>query len=130
MTTLDVLARESLPEMSRLATSDPERERVARAIEMVEQIRDGAERVRRIVRDVKTFARGDDDVRVPVAVDEVLDAALHLVAHDLKQRARLVRELSPVPRVEANESRLGQVFLNLLVNALQALPASPATGEN
>jgi CheY-like chemotaxis protein len=78
--------------------------------------------VQRIVRDVKTFARGDDDVRGPLDVAAVVDAALQLAGSDLRQRARLVRDFARVPKVEANESRLGQVFLNLLVNAAQALP--------
>jgi two-component system cell cycle sensor histidine kinase/response regulator CckA len=130
MATLEVLARQALPEMTRLATSDPERERILRVVELIEQVSDGAERMRRIVRDVKTFARGDDEALAPIEVAEVLDAALQLVAHDLRQRARLVREFAPVPPVKANESRLGQVFLNLLVNALQALTAPPAAGTN
>ncbi|MGO8994360.1 MAG: PAS domain S-box protein [Polyangiaceae bacterium] len=122
MANLEVIARFSLPEMTNLASSDGERERIARVAEMVAQVRDGAERMRRIVRDVKIFARGDDDSREPVDVRGVLDAALQLVAHDLRQRGRLVRDFGPTPKVMANESRLGQVFLNLLVNALQALP--------
>jgi PAS domain S-box-containing protein len=124
MANLEVLARHSLPEMTRLASSNAERERLAQVTEMVAAVRDGAERMRRIVRDVKTFARGDDESSEPVDVSAVLDAALQLVAHDLRERARLVRDFAPVPRVDANESRLGQVFLNLLVNALQALPAA------
>jgi two-component system cell cycle sensor histidine kinase/response regulator CckA len=123
MANLEVIARHSLPEMTRLASSDAERERLMRMTEMVAQVRDGAERMRRIVRDVKIFARGGDETNEPVDVSAILDAALQLVAHDLRARARLVRDFAPVPKVEANESRLGQVFLNLLVNALQALPA-------
>ncbi len=122
MANLDVLARKSLPEMLVLARDDDERGRIARAAEMIEQSRDGADRMRRIVRDVKTFARGDDETREPVDVQSSLDAALQLVSHELRRRARVVRDFAPVPKVEANESRLGQVFLNLLVNALQALP--------
>src|SRR5207302_3135867 len=53
------------------------------------------------------------------------DASLHLVDNEIRHRARLVREYADVPRVDANESRLGQVFLNLLVNAVQSLPARP-----
>ena len=122
MANLDVLARKALPEMLLLAHDDDDRARIAKAAEMIEQSRVGAERMRRIVRDVKTFARGDDETREPVDVQSSLDAALQLVAHELRRRARVVRDFAPVPRVEANESRLGQVFLNLLVNALQALP--------
>ncbi len=121
MASLDVLARRLLPEMLTLAHDDEGRARVGRVAEIVEQARDGADRMRRIVRDVKTFARGDDDTREPLEVHTVLDAALQLVSHDLRDRARVVRDFAPVPRVLASESRLGQVFLNLLVNALQAL---------
>jgi PAS domain S-box-containing protein len=123
MANLEVIARHALPEMLELAANDEERERILRVTEMVEEARGGAERMRRIVRHVKTFARGDDDPREAVDVGEVLDASLQLVAHELRQRVRLVREVAPVPKVEASESRLGQVFLNLLVNALQALKA-------
>jgi two-component system cell cycle sensor histidine kinase/response regulator CckA len=122
MANLEVLARHSLPEMAGAATSDGERDRIRRVVEMVDQARDGADRMRRIVRDVKIFARGEDDSLEPVDLAVVLDAALHLVAYDLRRRGRLVRDFAPVPKVNGNESRLGQVFLNLLVNALQALP--------
>jgi PAS domain S-box-containing protein len=122
MANLDVLSRKLLPDVLLSAPDDDARQRVARVAEHVEHARDGAERVRRIVRDVRTFARGDDDAREPLDVQAVIDAALQLVAHELRDRARLVRDFAPVPRVSASESRLGQVFLNLLVNALQALP--------
>ncbi len=130
MANLDVLARKLLPELLMLAHDDAERARVARVAEAVEQARDGADRMRRIVRDVKTFARGDDDTREPLEVQAVLDAALQLVSHDLRDRARLVRDFAPVPRVLASESRLGQVFLNLLVNALQALSSRESGAEH
>jgi CheY-like chemotaxis protein len=45
-----------------------------------------------------------------------------MALHEIVHRARLVRELGDVPPVEANEARLGQVFLNLLVNAAQSIP--------
>jgi CheY-like chemotaxis protein len=45
-----------------------------------------------------------------------------MALHEIVHRARIVRELGEVPPVEANEARLGQVFLNLIVNAAQAIP--------
>jgi CheY-like chemotaxis protein len=53
---------------------------------------------------------------------EVVAPALRMTRHALRGRARLVEEYGPVPRVEGNESRLGQVLLNLLINAVQAIP--------
>ena len=49
-----------------------------------------------------------------------------MVANEIRHRARLVKEYDQVPDVVANEARLGQVFLNLLLNAVQALPEEHA----
>jgi len=85
----------------------------------------GADRVARIVRDLKTFSR-DDESRRPVDARAALESALQLARGEIKRRARIVRDLQPVPPVDASESRLGQVFLNLLVNAAQAIPDGAA----
>ncbi len=84
--------------------------------------RDGAERVRMIVRDLKIFSRSEDDKRGPVDVEHVLESTVRMAWNELRHRARLVKLYGKVPPVEANESRLGQVFLNLIVNAAQAIP--------
>jgi PAS domain S-box-containing protein len=83
---------------------------------------EGAECVRTIVRDLKIFSRAEEDNRGPVDVQRVLESSLRMAWNEIRHRAELVREYSPVPPVYANESRLGQVFLNLIVNAAQALP--------
>jgi CheY-like chemotaxis protein len=56
----------------------------------------------------------------------LLESALRMVGSDIRHRARLVRHFEPVPEVLGNEAQLGQVFLNLLVNAVQALEGRPA----
>src|SRR5262245_5804145 len=96
---------------------------------MVEQARDGAERVRRIVRDLKTFSRPDEDVVAPVDVWRVIESSVNLASSTIQQRACLRTDLSPVPLVVANETRLGQVFVNLLVNAAQAIPEGAAASN-
>jgi PAS domain S-box-containing protein len=83
----------------------------------------GAERVASIVRDLRTFARADDSLRGPVDVRAALEAALNIAGNEIKQKATLVRDYEPVPPVEANPNRIEQVLLNLLLNAVQALPA-------
>ena len=83
----------------------------------------GADRVRRIVKDLKTFSRQDEDARGPVDLRAVMDSAAKLAAGELRPRAQLVRDYAAeVPQVEGNEARLAQVFLNLIINAAQALP--------
>jgi PAS domain S-box-containing protein len=85
--------------------------------------RHGAERVATIVRDLRTFARGDEGARAPVRLTSVLEAALNIASAEVEARARVVRFYDEVPPADANESRLEQVFLNLLLNAAQAIPA-------
>jgi len=85
--------------------------------------REGVDRIRAIVDDLRTFARGRDDEPQPVDVRRAMRAAATMVRHELRGRARLELELSEVPPVQASEARLCQVFVNLLVNAAQATPA-------
>lgn len=81
-----------------------------------------ARMVRDIVRDLNLLSRDEGEVRRPTDVHAVLESAIRISLSDISLRARLVRDLDPVPAVLANESRLGQVFVNLLVNAFQAIP--------
>jgi len=78
--------------------------------------------VQHIVRDLKVFSRSDEDTRGPVDVEHVIESALRLAGNEMRHRAQVRKRYSSVPPVEANESRLGQVFLNLIVNATQAIP--------
>ena len=82
----------------------------------------GADRVRRIVQDLKLLSRTGEDRVAPVDVTRALELALHIAGNDLRQRARVVSRLAAVPPIVGDESRLSQVFLNLLVNAAQAIP--------
>ena len=91
------------------------RDAVAEALE-------GAERVRQIVLSLKPFSRVDEHQRVHCDVARIVEASLNMAKNELRHRARIVRDLKPVAPVFANEARLGQVFLNLLVNAAQAIP--------
>jgi signal transduction histidine kinase len=88
--------------------------------------RESAERIRHIVRDLKLFSRADDEKRGPVDVRRVMESSLRMAYNEIKHRARLVKNYTPVPAVFANESRLGQVFLNFLVNAAQSIPEGQA----
>ncbi len=89
--------------------------------EPVDEARDALERVRQIVRDLKTFSRSDDEKRVPLDVRRVIESSLRMAWNEIRHRARLVKEYGDVTSLEANESRLGQVILNLIVNAAQAI---------
>jgi PAS domain S-box-containing protein len=90
------------------------------------EAKDGAERVKQIVSDLRTFARVDEPRRVPCDVAQVVSAALNMARNETRHRARVVTHFEPTGPVLANEARLGQVFLNLIVNAAQAIPDGKA----
>jgi two-component system, cell cycle sensor histidine kinase and response regulator CckA len=87
----------------------------------LEGIRTGAERVRDVVRGLRSFTRPDDETVSAVEISAVVRAVLELVRKEIEARARLELDLRETPAVRANEARLVQVVLNLLVNAWQAL---------
>ena len=89
--------------------------------EILTGIQDGADRVRRIVADLQAFSRPQEDVRGRIDLRRVLEWATRMTAAQLRPRARLTMDLGEYPAVEASEVRLGQVFVNLLVNAAQAI---------
>jgi signal transduction histidine kinase len=89
---------------------------------------EAAHRIRRIVRDVGSFARQNALLRI-VDPRAVLEGALAMVESQLRQRARVECKHDAVPPVMADEGRLAQVFVNLLLNALQAFPDSDEPGE-
>jgi PAS domain S-box-containing protein len=96
-------------------------------IEALREALEGAGRVRSIVRDLKTFSRADEINDGPVDLHRVLDATANMASNEIRYRARLVKDYAPELRsVPGNESRLGQVFLNLIINAAQAIPEGAA----
>jgi PAS domain S-box-containing protein len=94
----------------------------------INDAREAAARVRLIVRDLKIFSRSPiDEPKCRVDVQAVMESSLRMAWNEIRHRARLVKLYGcGVPNVEANEGRLGQVFLNLIVNAAQALPEGHA----
>jgi PAS domain S-box-containing protein len=95
----------------------------------LEDARTGSNRVREIVRDLKMFSRADLESRGPVDVESVVKSSIAMASNEIRHRARLVRREGNPPPVLATEARLGQVVLNLLVNAAQAIPEA-ATESN
>ena len=78
-------------------------------------------RIRDIVRDLRLFTRPNEERSTMVDLRETLDSTARLARVEIRHRARLVKDFRPVPLVYGNEARLGQVFLNLVVNAAQAI---------
>jgi signal transduction histidine kinase len=93
---------------------------------MIQGIKEGAERARKIVRDLRVFARTQDDVWQPVDLHEEIESSLTLLNHLLKDRVTVHRKFGELPEVECIRSQVDQVFLNLLANAAQAIPGPGA----
>jgi signal transduction histidine kinase len=109
------LLAEALPRMEEAGASTTDMD------EMLRDARAAAERVRVIVRDLKTFSRGDEERVGPVALRPVIEATINMAYNEIRHRARLVKDYGESSRVQGNEARLGQVFLNLLLNAAQSI---------
>jgi len=101
--------------------------RLADLSRAVDETRQGAERIRTLVRDLRAFSHGvDRDDAGRVEVNRVLEFVIRIAENEIRHRARLVKSFGEIPAVEASESRLGQVFLNLVVNAAQAIAEGSA----
>lgn len=100
--------------------------------ELISETLDGTRRIQTIVKDLLTFSRhtGEHEAVVPVLVEKALDSVLHLAQVPImKAQATIIRQYTNVGTVMAVEPRLGQVFLTLVMNALQALPAEGGRRE-
>ncbi|HVV84904.1 MAG TPA: response regulator [Kofleriaceae bacterium] len=96
------------------------------AMDAIDEIIHGAWRVQRIVSDLGVFGRGEAEAAGPVDVLATVGWAIRVTAHELRPRAQVVTHLEPVPPVIGTDARLGQVMVNLLTNAAQAIAAAPA----
>ncbi len=115
-------------ELPLLLSSDPRQSRLdACGVEqLLVDAREGAARVSAIVRDLRQLSRSDDVTTGPLDVANVLASSIKMAFNEIRHRARINELYAPAPLVQANASRLGQVFLNLLVNAAQAIPEGRA----
>jgi two-component system NtrC family sensor kinase len=89
---------------------------------MLAGIREGADRTRKIVGDLRVFARTPDDVWQTIDLHEDLESSLTLLNHLVKDRITVVRDYGELGAVECVRSQIDQVFLNVLANAAQAIP--------
>jgi C4-dicarboxylate-specific signal transduction histidine kinase len=103
----------------------------AEALESLRDAKEGVQRVSAIVRDMKSLSRhGAGDPPAPVDLQRVADAAINLSRGAVRTRATVVRAYGEVPTVYGSETRLGQVLINLLVNAAQAMARPDPTSNH
>lgn len=91
--------------------------------DLLAESREGVNRVRKIVQDLKDFSRvGAEDEWQWADLHAGLESTLNIVWNELKYKTTVVREYGALPQVHCLPSQLNQVFMNLLVNAAQAIP--------
>ena len=95
---------------------------IAGLVTMLVEAREGAQRVSTIVRELRSFSRADGETRRRVDLRAVVESAIKITGHEIRHRARVSTVFEAVPPVWANEARLEQVVVNLLMNAAQAVP--------
>jgi two-component system, NtrC family, sensor kinase len=88
---------------------------------LLKESQDGLARVTRIVQDLKDFSHVDETGWQQASLEQGMDSTLNVVSNEIKYKADVVKQYTGLPAVECMPSQLNQVFMNLLVNAAQAI---------
>jgi signal transduction histidine kinase len=89
---------------------------------LIENFEEGAKRIHSIIGDLRAFSRLDSDDFRSVDLHKPIEQALNLIRHEYRDRITIHRDFGDLPKIDCNEGRLSQVFMNLVVNACQAIP--------
>jgi len=89
--------------------------------DLVRESLEGAERVRSIVADLKTFSRMDESGYRQADLNECLRSTINIVWNEIKYKATLKKELGEIPQTRCSPQQMNQVFMNLLVHAAHAI---------
>jgi len=91
--------------------------------ELVKETLEGALRVNNIVQDLKGFAKIKDEVTL-ADINDGLESTINIIHNEIKYKATLFKELGDIPRVSCNLSQINQVFMSILINAVQSMNVS------
>jgi PAS domain S-box-containing protein len=96
---------------------------VLRDIEdLVAESREGTERIKKIVSDLKGFSHPGEDRQQMADINAGIESTLNVVWNEIKYKAQVSKELGDIPPVRCYPQQINQVFMNILVNAAQAIP--------
>ena len=88
---------------------------------LLKESKNGIERIRKIVMDLRTFSREDKEGMSLVNLNEVLESVINIVWNEIKYKADFLKNFEPLPLVQCSPQKIGQVFINILINATQAI---------
>lgn len=88
---------------------------------LIKESLDGMLRIQRIVADLRSFSHSDESHWEEADITELIQLALNIARNEIKYKAEVVKEYAAVPKILCYPQQLSQVFLNLIVNAVQAI---------
>jgi signal transduction histidine kinase/ActR/RegA family two-component response regulator len=91
-------------------------------LDLIEESLDGMKRIRDIVSSLQSFAATGKAERTQLDLNEILESVLTILQNQVEYKAVLVKELNPAPLIAGDRAKLAQVFLNLILNAVHAVP--------
>lgn len=94
------------------------------SVSLIDESLDGSDRVKRIVQDLKGFSRVDEAEDKLADINAGLESTINIVWNEIKYKATVFKEYGDIPQTRCNLGQLNQVFMNILINAAQAIPES------
>jgi len=91
------------------------------APDLIKESLEGAERIQTIVKNLKNFSRVDEAQYKSADINECIESTLNIVWNELKYKVKLTKELGEIPLTKCYPQQLNQIFMNLLINASQAI---------
>jgi hemerythrin-like metal-binding protein len=88
---------------------------------LLKESQDGLARVKRIIQDLLDFSNADESTWQRISLEGCMDSVLNVAMSEIKDKAAVVKEYKGLPEVECMPSQINQVFLNLLMNAAEAI---------
>lgn len=88
---------------------------------LLEHTQRGIDKIQKIVVGLRTFAHRDNEIMEPTDIEGVLESVMTIVYNEIKYKARIKKEFNKIPLIKCNPQEIGQVFINLLINASQAI---------
>ncbi|MBI5206063.1 MAG: histidine kinase [Nitrospirae bacterium] len=88
--------------------------------ELIKQSLEGAERVKKIVSDLKGFSHIDEGTEAVIDINTEIDRTLNVLTHEIPEGTEIIKDYYPLPGFKCNPALLCQVFLNIILNAIQA----------
>lgn len=122
--------RLALQEIEDIEKKGASRQTLAELRAEVSDALDAADRLGHLVKDVRRFSRGEEDPSGPVDVARVISASTRLAASAVRGRARLTKDIPPLPPVLVSEALLAQLFLALIFRAVHAIPDGSSSEDH